>query len=402
MSEPESHELPRNDERGAAQDEQQSGDQATGADAAARPVVDHKLAEEVAETANPTPDPAPPPAPDQARGSTGPIYIARRYRVVARVGLGGTAVVYRCLDDHSGRIVAIKVLRTNGPLIQEAAGRFRREAHLAASLSHRNIVRVLDFGYSLAPLAAPPSPWASDEDQPVPFVAMEYIFGPNLKDVVRRLGQLPLAWVYILGEQLCGALAAAHAVDVVHRDVKPQNVMLVDSEHELLAKLGDFGIARQVGGDYTTLTVTGQVLGTADYLTPEQVMGEPGRPQSDLYSLAIVLFELLTGRLPFEADTPLAAASRRMVAEPPRPRAFRPDIPAELEEVILWALQREPSGRPRDAGEFAAALRWSRQRNGALNEPVQRGWLVASPASRPRGLVRAKLTPAVAPDMPGL
>ena len=331
-------------------------------------------------------------AQEQARGATQPIYIAERYRVVARVGLGGTAVVYRCVDEHSGRIVGVKVLRTSGSLIQEAAGRFRREAFLAASLSHRHIVRVLDFGQSLAPLPATPAPWQDDAQEPVPFVTMEYIFGPNLKDVVRRLGPLPLAWVYLLGDQLCGALAAAHALGVLHRDVKPQNVMLVDSEIELLAKLGDFGIARQMDGDYTTLTLTGQVLGTPDYLTPEQVLGEPGGPQSDLYSLGIVLFELLTGRLPFEADTPLAAASKRMVAEPPRPTAFRPDLPSPLEDVVLWTLRREPNERPANMKELADALRWSRQQAPAAEEPERRGWLVMSPTSRPQGLARAKVT----------
>src|SRR5579859_6989824 len=331
------------------------------------------------------PAPAPAQTSDQARGTTGPVYIAERYRLIARVGVGGTAIVYRCVDEHSGRIVAMKVLRTNGPLIQEAAGRFRREAHLAASLSHSNIVRVLDFGYSLAPLPATPLPWANDEDQPVPFVAMEYIFGPNLKDVVKRLGPFPLAWVYRLGDQLCGALTAAHTLGVVHRDVKPQNVMLVDSEVELLAKLGDFGIARQVGGDYTTLTVTGQVLGTPDYLTPEQVMGEPGGPAADIYALGIVLYELITGRLPFAADTPLAAASRRMVVDAPPLTTFRRDVPWPLQEVILLALRREATDRYANARDFAQALRWSRERSPAVPPAPRGSWVLdARPPKAPK------------------
>lgn len=336
-----------------------------------------------------------------AHGETSPVYIAeRRYHVVARVGLGGTAIVYRCIDEHTGRVVAVKVMRTTGSPIQEAAARFWREARLAASLSHRNIVRVLDFGYSPAPFPGKPVPWNTDEDEPVPYLAMEYIFGPNLKDIVRRASPLPLSWVYRLGDQLCDALTAAHQMSVVHRDVKPQNVMLVDSEVELLAKLGDFGIARQVGGDYTTLTMTGQVLGTPDYLAPEQVMGEPGGPQSDLYSLGIVLFELITGRLPFEADTPLAAASRRMVGPAPRPSEFRSDIPPDLEDVILWTLSRESSERPRDVKALAAALQWARQRGPAWEEPERRGWLVQSPTSRPSGVARAKNTHPLPPSIP--
>src|SRR5215472_10951600 len=185
--------------------------------------------------------------------------LAERYQVLARVGIGGTAVVYRCVDLHTGRIVAVKVLRTNGPLIPEAAARFRREANLASTLSHFHIVRVLDYGYTVPLMMVNPNAsWESDGTQPVPYLTMEYIYGTTLKELVRRLGPLPLSWVWKLGEQLCGALAAAHARGVVHRDVKPQNVMIVDAKIELLSKLTDFGIARQVSGDQTTLTATGQ------------------------------------------------------------------------------------------------------------------------------------------------
>lgn len=253
--------------------------------------------------------------------------LAERYQVRARVGLGGTAVVYRCMDLHTERIVAVKVLRTNGPMIPEAAARFRREAHLASTLNHFNIVRVLDYGYTIPLVVTPNAPWEDDGIQTVPYLTMEYVFGTTLKELVRRLGPLPLRWVWTLGEQLCSALTAAHARGVVHRDVKPQNVMIVDAKLELLSKLTDFGIARQVSGDQTTLTATGQVIGTPDYLSPEQVLGEPGGPSSDLYALGIVLYELVTGRLPFEADTPLAAASRRMVADAPPLTAYRRDVP---------------------------------------------------------------------------
>jgi serine/threonine-protein kinase len=307
--------------------------------------------------------------------------IANRFRVLARVGIGGTAVVYRCVDEHTGQIVAVKMLRTTGPVIPEAAARFRREAHLAAGLSHRHIVRVLDYGYSLAPSLLGRVPW-DDDDRPVPYVAMEYVFGPNLKDLLRRYGPLPVPWVWRLGDQLCAALGAAHAAGVVHRDVKPQNVMLVDARTELLAKLTDFGIARQVGGDLTTLTMTGQVLGTPDYLSPEQVIGEPGGPTSDLYALGIVLYELLTGRLPFEADTPLAAASRRMVADAPPLVVFRPDVPPALQDVILWVLRREPAERPASAPELADLLRWTRSCSPVMPDGPCGGWLVNGTGSK--------------------
>jgi serine/threonine protein kinase len=310
--------------------------------------------------------------------------LAERYQVLARVGIGGTAVVYRCVDLHTGRIVAVKVLRTNGPLIPEAAARFRREAHLASTLSHFHIVRVLDYGYTVPLMGAPNASWESDGTQTVPYLTMEYIYGTTLKELVRRLGPLPLTWVWKLGEQLCGALAAAHARGVVHRDVKPQNVMIVDSRLELLAKLTDFGIARQVSSDQTTLTATGQVIGTPDYLSPEQVLGEPGGPSSDLYALGIVLYELITARLPFEAETPLAAASRRMVSDPPPLSAYRRDLPRPVQEVILLALRRAASERYADVAEFAQALRWSRERSPGMY-PEQRGeWVLGPRPPRPQ------------------
>jgi serine/threonine protein kinase len=305
--------------------------------------------------------------------------LAERYRVLARVGMGGTAVVYRCVDLHTQRIVAVKVLRTNGPMIPEAEARFRREARLAATLAHPSIVRVLDFGYTV-PLEAARVPWEDAKDH-VPFLAMEYVFGSTLKDLVRRRGPLPIDWVWQIGAQLCSALGAAHAVGVVHRDVKPQNVMVIDSRLELLTKLTDFGIARQVGGDLTTLTSTGEILGTPDYLSPEQVFGEPGGPSSDLYSLGIVLYELLTGRLPFEAETPLAAATRRMVADAPPLVTYRRDIPWPLQEVVLVALRRESSERYANAHELAQALRWSREHS-PLVTPGERGAWVLGPRSQ--------------------
>jgi eukaryotic-like serine/threonine-protein kinase len=314
-----------------------------------------------------------------AEASSGPsdaVMIADRFRVVARVGLGGTAVVYRCVDTHTQHEVAVKVLRTNGPQIPTAEGRFKREARLASLLMHRHIVRVVDFGQTPPPEISPRVPWAGDDVKSVPYLAMEYVYGPNLKDLVRRHGPLPTEWVWTISEQLCSALEAAHAVGVVHRDMKPQNVMLVDSRIELLAKLTDFGIARQVNADYTALTVFGQVLGTPDYLSPEQVMGEPGDPASDIYSLGIVLYEMLTGRLPFEAESPLAAASRRMVADPPPIAQFRPDVPSALQEVVMLATQRDATGRPATARDLAELLRWSRMQSPLTAFSLPGDWLV--------------------------
>ena len=307
--------------------------------------------------------------------------MAERYRALARVGVGGTAVVFRCRDLHTQRIVAVKSLRSNAAnATPEAAKRFHREARLAAQLAHPNIVRVLDYGLTLPVIVGPQSHWNEDPDKPTPYLAMEYVFGVTLKDLLKRVGPLPLDWVWRLGEQLCAALAMAHSVGVVHRDVKPQNVMLLDSPLELLAKLTDFGIARQMGGDLSALTATGQVIGTPDYLSPEQVLGEPGGPSSDLYSLGIVLYELVTGRLPFEADTPLAAASKRMMMDAPPLTAFRRDTPAALQEVILVALRREMPERFHSAMEFAEALRWSRAHAPAQPAVARGSWLASDRA----------------------
>ena len=313
--------------------------------------------------------------------------MAERYRALARVGVGGTAVVFRCRDLHTQRIVAVKALKPSAAgASPEAAERFRREARLAGRLSHPSIVRVLDYGLTM-PVAVGPQPhWTDDPDRPVPYLTMEYIFGSTLKDLLKRNGPLPFDWVWRIGEQLCSALAVAHSVGVVHRDVKPQNVMLLDSPLELLAKLADFGIARQIGGDLTALTATGQVIGTPDYLSPEQVLGEPGGPSSDLYSLGIVLYELVTGRLPFEAETPLAAASKRMMVDAPPLTVFRRDTPLALQEVILVALRRQMSERFQSAAEFAEALRWSRAQAPAqqAQPAAQRGAWLAPASSRPR------------------
>jgi serine/threonine protein kinase len=152
--------------------------------------------------------------------------------------------------------------------------------------------------------------------------------------------------------------------------------MILDAPAELLAKLTDFGIARQVGGDLTSLTESGQVLGTPDYLSPEQVLGEPGGPSSDLYALGVVLYELLTGRLPFEGETPLAAASKRMVADPIPLSYYRDDIPAPLAEIARLALRREPGERFSDAHEFSQALRWSREQSPAMPLADRGAWVM--------------------------
>ncbi len=305
--------------------------------------------------------------PEDAQAATetpAPAVIAERYTVEQRVGQGGTALVYRCRDEHTGQIVALKLLRSGNPLVPASRARFAREARLAASLTHPNIIRVLDYGLTMPPATEEWTSWVFDSDQPVNFLAMEYVGGPTLKQLVRRVGPIPTPWALAVGLQLAGALASAHSLGIIHRDIKPQNILLLDLTTHVIPKLGDFGIARDLNRNtLSTLTQTGQVLGTPDYLAPEQVMGESGGQQSDLYALGIVLYEILTGHLPFEAETPLAAASRRMFIDPPPLRAFIPHVSRALEEAVLMALQREPAHRLRTVGDFAAALEWAAQQD---------------------------------------
>jgi serine/threonine-protein kinase len=291
--------------------------------------------------------------------------IADRYQIDQRVGQGGTALVYRCRDTHTSQLVALKLLRSGNPLVPASRARFAREARLAASLSHPNIIRVLDYGVTTPPTTEEWTAWIYDAEQPVDFLCMEYVAGPTLKQLMRRVGPCPEPWVLAVGLQLARALASAHHQGIVHRDIKPQNMLMLDLTTHVVPKLGDFGIARDINGNtLSTLTQTGQILGTPDYLAPEQVMGEAGGPQSDLYALGIVLYELLTGHLPFEAETPLAAASRRMFVDPPNLRSFDSRISPLLEKVVLTALAREAAQRFRRVQDLIEALEWVAEQDG--------------------------------------
>ncbi len=296
-----------------------------------------------------------------------PVIVADRYAIDQRAGQGATAIVYRCRDQHTSQTVALKLLRTGNPLVPASRARFHREARLAASLGHPNVIRVLDYGSTMPPAIDDWGGWIFDADQPVDFLCMEYVGGPTLKQLTRRMGPCPAPWALAVGAQLASALASAHARGIIHRDMKPQNVLLLDIATHVIPKLGDFGIARDLtGGSLSTLTQTGQVLGTPDYLAPEQVLGEAGGKQSDVYALGIVLYEMLTGHLPFEAETPLAAASRRMFVDPAPLRAFAPGIGRALDAVVLRALAREPASRMRSTDELAESLAWAAGEDGTF------------------------------------
>lgn len=260
----------------------------------------------------------------------------RRYRVTEKLGAGGMAEVFKAVDETLGRTVAVKVLRSSYADDPTFVERFRREAQSAANLTHPGIVNIYDWG----------------NDGGTYYIVMEYVRGTDLKSLVRQHGRLDPVQAADYAEQVCAALAVAHGYDVIHRDIKPQNIVLMPDGR---VRVMDFGIARMTDGD--DLTQTGSVLGTAQYVSPEQAQGRPLTAASDLYSLGVVLYELVCGRPPFEGDTPVAVALKQVHEAPTPPRQLLPDIPASLEAVILRALAKDPRERYSSAEEMRRDLR---------------------------------------------
>ena len=263
-----------------------------------------------------------------------------KYRLIEKLGQGGMAQVYRAHQADLDRYVAIKILHPHLTGDEEFAARFQREARAIAALEHPHIVRVYDFA----------------TDHGVAFLVMEFLDGANLKTRVRELNsrreRMDLREVAHIIGAIADALAHAHRHGVVHRDVKPSNVILARDDRPVLS---DFGIARMV--DAPTLTASGSTLGTPAYLSPEQARGEPGDARSDIYALGVILYQLCTGHLPFDADTPYAIILKHLTAPLPPPRALRPDLPVAFERVILKALAKDPAARYQTASEMGAAIR---------------------------------------------
>ncbi|MBI2864445.1 MAG: Stk1 family PASTA domain-containing Ser/Thr kinase [Chloroflexi bacterium] len=261
--------------------------------------------------------------------------LANRYRLIELVGKGGMAKVYKAEDQLLGRFVAVKILRDRYASDKAFLGRFLQEARSAASLSHSNIVNVFDVG---------------DENGRY-YIVMEYVEGANLKEVIQKEGPLPASRVVNVAGQICAGLQAAHSRNIIHRDVKPQNV-LVTAEGQV--KIADFGIARALGE--TSFSQTDQVLGSIHYLSPEQAQGKPASPASDIYALGVSCYEMLTGRLPFEGETEVGIAHLH-IQEPPRPpRQLNPAIPPTLESIVLKALAKDPAERYPSAKEMGQAF----------------------------------------------
>jgi len=262
--------------------------------------------------------------------------IAERYELEEIVGTGGMSSVYRAHDRLLERSVALKVLHDRYSADEEYVERFRREARAAARLSHPNIVTVIDRG----------------EQDGRQFIVFEHVAGETLKDVVEREGPLPVRRVIELGIEIANALAFAHGHGLVHRDVKPQNVLLNGDGR---AKVTDFGIARSQDVEQG-MTQTGTVVGTSHYIAPEQARGEPVDEQSDVYSLGAVLHELLTGEVPYPGDNFVAVAMRHLHDPVPDVQERRPDVPPRLAAVVERALQKEPADRFPSMKAFSRAL----------------------------------------------
>jgi serine/threonine-protein kinase len=286
-----------------------------------------------------------------------------RYRVEQELGRGGMAKVYRGQDTVLGRTVAIKILAPQFADDQDFVHRFRREAQAAARISNHNLVSVFDTG----------------SDDGVHFIVMEYVDGRTLADLIAGGGRILPDRAIEIAIDVCRALEAAHAQGVIHRDIKPGNIMLDEKGH---VKVTDFGIARVVS-TAETIAQTAAVLGTASYLSPEQAQGQPVDGRSDLYSLGCVLFETVTGRAPFLGDSPVAVASKHVLEQPTPPSRLNPDVSPDLDAVILRALAKNPANRYQTAEEFREDL-----------ERVRRGLPVNATPLLPAGTTQVIDRPA--------
>jgi serine/threonine protein kinase len=260
---------------------------------------------------------------------------AGRYQVIEELGHGGMGRVYKVFDTDIKEKIALKLLRPEIALDKETIERFSNELKLARKISHRNVCRMFDLGKS----------------EGTTFITMEFVPGEDLKKLVRKTGQLGAGRALAIAKQVCEGLAEAHHLGVVHRDLKPQNIM-VDEDGN--ARIMDFGIARSLRG--RGITGPGVMIGTPEYMSPEQIEGKEVDERSDIYSLGVVLFEMVTARVPFEGDTPFTIGVKHKSEKPRNPRDLNAQLPEDLSRLILRCLEKDKAKRYQTAGELHADL----------------------------------------------
>ncbi len=261
--------------------------------------------------------------------------LANRYELIRKIGSGGMAVVYQAYDTSLDRQVAIKLLREEYADDPDFIRRFQKEAKAVARLSHQNIVNIYDFG----------------ESDGVTYLVMEYVEGSTLKEIIAQHGPLPISQVIDYSIQICYGMAQAHNQQIVHKDIKPHNIM-IDRNH--VVKVTDFGIAQAMNN--LTMTHNKGILGSAHYFSPEQARGDHVDFESDIYSLGIVMYEMVSGKVPFTGDNPVTVALKHMQEPPPGLLAQREDVPLGLERIIFKALEKNPAYRFKSMEEMADAL----------------------------------------------
>lgn len=261
--------------------------------------------------------------------------LAQRYEVIEELGSGAMGRIYKVQDIKIGERMAMKVLNPEITSDETTVLRFKNELRLARTITHKNVCRMFDFG----------------EDQGMIFITMEYISGEDLKRTLMRIGQLSPGKTIIIAKQICGGLTAAHRMGVIHRDLKPQNIML---DQEGNVRIMDFGIARSTQAK--GLTETGVIIGTPEYISPEQLDGLELDQRSDIYSLGVILYEMLTGIVPFEGNTPLSVVLKHKTQIPKDPLEINPQIPHKLKRVVLKCLAKDREKRFKSAREFSEAL----------------------------------------------
>ena len=261
--------------------------------------------------------------------------LAGRYELLEKIGEGGMSRVYRGRDQLLKRTVAVKILKDQMTGSPDFVRRFRREAQAAAGLSHPNIVNIYDVG----------------EEDEIYYIVMEYVDGDNLKQYIREKERLSPHEAVTIARQIAEALIQAHAAGVIHRDIKPQNILF---SRDGQVKVADFGIA--IAADGSTLTCSDDIVGSVHYFSPEQAKGNLAGKQSDLYSLGVILYEMVTGRVPFHGESPVSIAMKHVQEQIEPPRQIAGDIPEPLERIILKAMQKEPDMRYSDAGSFLEDL----------------------------------------------